>query len=403
MLIVIKILPTSDATGRYLLNQPAFEVAEVPGAQQRRWLGRSAEAFSLGGPVVPAALRAVLDGRPPGTGIHAPARRQRVAFDVVIAAPKAVSILFASPEREIAAEVLRAHDRSVEETLSYLEQRAASVVRVQNRERLELGVDGLLAAGFTHGLSRSGDPHLHTHLLVANLAHAQDGRFAPVASGGLRFHAQAADALYRAQLRAELSRRLHVQFERRTDGALEIKGISDSMLRAFSGRGAEVRGGNRYSTEERWAPRRDVALEEWARRLKGVEPTVELARQRVGHHLDEHRLAGALSGRSPRAREALAAFCDAAGPGLDASVAARLLARSGRELGRGVAEPALPERLFLASPKQQRTLGPRPLRERALERWWAEADRLERTRGASTHRERSGTSLERSDRQGSSR
>ena len=386
---VIRILSNSDASARYLLEQPAFEVAEIPGVQQRRWLGRSAEALSLRGQVTPPVLREVLDGHPPGTGLQASSRRQRVGFDVVIAAPKAVSILFATRDPEIAAAVVHAHDRSVEEALTYFEQRAASVFRVEKGERVELGVDGLIAAGFTHGLSRSGDPHLHTHLLVANLVHGEDGRFTSLATGGLYFHARAADALYRAHLRAELGRKVGSSFERRIDGTLEIRGISDSMIRGMSTRGAEIRAGRRFSAEERWAPRRDVAVGEWARRLAQVEPAGESQRHAVGRHLDEHRLAGSLRGRSPRARDALEAICNAAGPGLDASLAAKFLARSGLDLGRGVSEPALPERLFLSSPAQRRALGPRPLRAAPLERWWSEADRLER---APTYRERSGAS-----------
>jgi conjugative relaxase-like TrwC/TraI family protein len=395
---VIRILTDHDPAGRYLLGQRALEVAELPGAAQSMWRGEGARRLGLEGAVEADDLVAVLAGRPPGTSLRPSARRRRTASDVVVAAPKDASVLFASPDPEQAAQVLAAHEASVGEALSYLEQRAAAVVRHEAGDRVELGVDGLVVAGFTHGLSRSGDPHLHTHLLVANLARAEDGRFSPLATGGLHFHARAADALYRAQLRAELGRRLGVAFERRADGSLVAAGITEGTLVAVSGRGAELRQWGRGSGETAGTPTRAEAVEEWTRRLRSPPELDGPARRSVGDRIDEHRLAGRLHGTSPTARQVLEGICDAAGPGLDASVAAQLLAHPQLHLGRGTKEPALPARSFLPGVEPLRRLGERPLERRELERWWSSAERLERAQ-----RLRSGPSLEIRDRQGSSR
>jgi conjugative relaxase-like TrwC/TraI family protein len=398
---MIRILPNSDTSGAYLLGQPAREVAELPGIMQHQWLGNGARLLGLEGPVHPDDLVEVLRGRPPGTTLRPDPRRSRSGFDLVIAAPKSASVLFASADAHVAAEVVRVHEESVTEAITYLEQRAASVRRGDESSRVGIPVDGLIAAGFTHGLSRAGDPHLHSHVLVANLAHGSDGRFSALDTGGLRFHASAADALYRAHLRAELSNSLGVRFERCDDGRLEIEGISDAVLVACSRRSAEVSAGARFSAEERWVPSRAEAVAHWAERRRDVVEFPGRPRMPSMPHLDEHRLAGMLHGRSPRAREGLAAICDAAGPGITASSAVSFLTHLNRDLGHGVHEARLPERSFLATPTQIRFLGPRPLHHRALARWRIEAERLDLRRDL--HRDRSGISLERSERHGSSR
>ena len=57
--------------------------------------------------------------------------------------------------------------------------------------------EGVLApgAGFEHFTSRAGDPHLHSHVVVANMAHGVDGRWSAIDGRGLYAHARAAGAL----------------------------------------------------------------------------------------------------------------------------------------------------------------------------------------------------------------
>jgi conjugative relaxase-like TrwC/TraI family protein len=58
--------------------------------------------------------------------------------------------------------------------------------------------DGLLAVGFDHRTSRSGDPLLHTHLIVANRVQGPDGRWTALDGRDLYAHAMAAQAIHRA-------------------------------------------------------------------------------------------------------------------------------------------------------------------------------------------------------------
>ena len=98
---------------------------------------------------------------------------------------------------------------------------------------------GFLHAEFTHRCSREGDPQLHTHTILANLLQAPDGRRAAL-DGGLIFqHAKAADGIYQAALRAELSQRLGVAWERR-DEQWEIAGIPPGLCRQWSKRRSQI-------------------------------------------------------------------------------------------------------------------------------------------------------------------
>ncbi|HXQ58451.1 MAG TPA: relaxase domain-containing protein, partial [Acidimicrobiales bacterium] len=47
-------------------------------------------------------------------------------------------------------------------------------------------------------------PHLHTHVVVANLGRGPEGRWSALDGRGLYAHASATDALYHAHLRYEL-------------------------------------------------------------------------------------------------------------------------------------------------------------------------------------------------------
>ena len=71
---------------------------------------------------------------------------------------------------------------------------------------------GFIAAGFNHRTSRAGDPQLHTHVLVANLAKGPDGRWSALDGQALYRSKIAAGTVFQTALRNELSRRLGVEW-----------------------------------------------------------------------------------------------------------------------------------------------------------------------------------------------
>ncbi|MHB8263402.1 MAG: MobF family relaxase [Acidimicrobiales bacterium] len=240
------------------------------------WAGRGVVALGLGGTVTPEAWRSVLSGRDPAHDRELSPNQRRVkvaGFDLTFCAPKSVSVLATLGEKEIAERVISGHTRAVSEAFSYLEEHGLAVRRQAgsgrtfsgdivpddfsegNAGRMVLPVGGALGASFLHRTSRSLDPHLHTHTVVANLGFSGSG--SGIGSGpssiqaslldwsaldgrGLYAHRAAADALYHAVLRYELASSLGVEWNMPVRGRADIKGIPRDVIDEFSRRQAQV-------------------------------------------------------------------------------------------------------------------------------------------------------------------
>ena len=239
MLSVAKVRRGHEA---YYLEATAASSPGCPGLVEPdgAWWGGLAEALGLAGRTVEAAqLSTLLAGADPTTRAPLDPRHDRVkvtAFDCTFAAPKSVSLLHALAPPDATAEVRRSHEQAVAGALGYLERHAAHVRRDGALSR----AGGLAAASFLHRTSRADDPHLHTHLVVANLAPDADGRWSALDARPLFAHAAAAGALYRAQLRYEISRRLSVAWQARAEGFADLVGIPAAALRGFSRRSSEI-------------------------------------------------------------------------------------------------------------------------------------------------------------------
>jgi hypothetical protein len=97
-----------------------------------------------------------------------------------------------------------------------------------------------VAAGFRHRTSRLGDPQLHTHVLVANMAQGPDGRWSALDARPLYRMLRTAGYLHEAELRAGLTRRLGVAWQPAVKGLAEIAGIPTRVLRVFSKRRQQI-------------------------------------------------------------------------------------------------------------------------------------------------------------------
>jgi conjugative relaxase-like TrwC/TraI family protein len=206
------------------------------------WLGASSARLGLTGDVDGAQLRAVLAGLDPRDGSLLRSARGGVrvaAFDLTFSAPKSVSVLFGVGERDVRVAVRSAHEQAVREALAYLEASAAFVRRGPAGSEV-MQADGLIAAAFRHRTSRVGDPQLHTHLLVANLARGSDGRWSALDGRRLYAHARTASFFYQAVLRGELTHALGIEWAPVEKGIAEIAGVPPQVLRAFSRRRAEI-------------------------------------------------------------------------------------------------------------------------------------------------------------------
>lgn len=395
-------------SARYYLSEAGGVARLGPVAVGGTWVGCSTQALGLAGPVDRATLERLLEGRQPvserplragrGVGVH--------GYDLCFSAPKSVSVLFGTASLEVATAVVSAHRRAVAGALGYVERRAVAARRVgAEGERNVLAVDGLLGAAFVHTESRAGDPHLHSHVVVANLVHGADGRWSVADGRGLFAHAAAAGALYEAELRAGVAR-LGLAFERRADGRLELGGADPALLAAFSGRRAEIAedlwrhgGGSWRARRVAWAATRPekgppidpmVSRAAWRRRAaaittmtpqREVPVVLDTDRPRPPAALDERYLAAelALLPAVPR-RAVVRAWAGAVAQGCPAADVEACVEQWWPSDGPGVTERRGAPSAVLAGPHLVALLGPRPARPGAQPVWRRGAEDVERYR-----------------------
>jgi conjugative relaxase-like TrwC/TraI family protein len=234
---------------------------ESPGV----WVGRGAAELELGGIVGEGGLGRLIGGRHPLTSAelrrHPPKKQITVeridpatgerrleqktlrpvaGYDLVFSPPKSVSLLHALGSDEARHAVNQAHLAAWQAALAYLEQRACVTRKGKNGVVRERG-SGFVAAAYQHRTSRAQDPHLHTHVIVANMARSPDGEWRALDGEPLLKHYRlAAGYLYQSQLRFELTRSLGVEWREPENGMAEIADVPEDALRAFSQRRAQV-------------------------------------------------------------------------------------------------------------------------------------------------------------------
>ncbi len=226
------------------------------------WTGSGAEGLGLVRVVDDGALGTLLRGVDPATGteLRAPVRERTITlrtldlesgewreepkrlapvsgYDLVFSCPKSVSIVHAlTDDDRVRREIDDAHETAWQAALGYLESEACIVRRGHGGVGRERG-EGFVAAAFRHRTSRAQDPHLHTHVIVANMARSEDGEWRALDGEAiLRTYRLAAGYLYEAQLRHELTRRLGVEWTEPVKGMAELTQVPEEAVRAFSTR-----------------------------------------------------------------------------------------------------------------------------------------------------------------------
>jgi conjugative relaxase-like TrwC/TraI family protein len=192
------------------LAPTGYYAGQAPGTavrQTSRWLGRGAAMLGLDGAVDAHAMDRLAHGFDPVTGdaLTQTAGREaqwvptldalgqpvlnrhglpkgtwrgghRVGFDCTFSiAPKSVSLAFAAGTPEERVAILDAMRDAVAQTFIVMEQ-AVEAGRGHGGAT-KIGVQGLVASGFTHVSSRELEPQLHEHVLVYACANGADGQW----------------------------------------------------------------------------------------------------------------------------------------------------------------------------------------------------------------------------------
>lgn len=206
------------------------------------WLGQGSASLGLDGVVQATEFRAVLQGlhphaNQPLTGSGSGATAHRAGWDCTFSAPKSVSVLWGLSDEQTRLSIEKAHESAITAALGYLETHAAFTRRGHGGTEQE-AVTGLVSATFKHFTSRAGDPQLHTHCIVMNLAPREDGSFGTIDSKHLYDHKMAAGAIYRMALGTTLVQQGY-ELSRSQHG-FEVTGIDQDLCRQFSKRREQI-------------------------------------------------------------------------------------------------------------------------------------------------------------------
>jgi conjugative relaxase-like TrwC/TraI family protein len=210
------------------------------GTSPGQWAGGLAAADGFSGPAEREDLAAVFSGYHPHGGRLTAHRTAVAGFDLTLSPSKSVSLLWALGTPMDAAEVEAALYAAREQVEAYLTRHACLVRRGHAGAVVEPG-SGFFGAVFRHRTSRLGDPGIHLHWTVFNVTEGPDGRRTALDARALYHHRYAAEAVFQATLRHELTTRLGVVFDEiDRHGVAEIAGITAPMRAAFSRRRAEI-------------------------------------------------------------------------------------------------------------------------------------------------------------------
>jgi conjugative relaxase-like TrwC/TraI family protein len=212
------------------------------------WFGRAAAALGLSGEVASEDFRAVLRGQRPSNGealVHIANGRteRRAGWDATFNAPKSVSIqALVGGDAELA----EAHRRAVSRALAELERFALSR---RNGGSEWVSTSNIVAARFDHVAARPSqgindgygpDPHLHTHVVIANMTLRPDGAWRGLDPVEIYRSQSFATAVYRSELAREAQSLGFAIEVTGADGRWELQGYTREQVMAFSRRRQDI-------------------------------------------------------------------------------------------------------------------------------------------------------------------
>ena len=231
MFQVMLIINTASASGGAYWARSAVHTC---------WLGQGAVLLGLTGAVGQADLRSVMLGRDPsGEPLTSrPGLRRRHGWDLVLAAPKSVSLLAEAGSGPASSGLREPYRQAVSDVVVALEQRAAWM----RSGGAQVPAEGVVAAAFEHVANDSGHPHLHTHLVLANLAAGANGYWGCLVGNELWRWREGLGAAFHLALRSRITEAgFGFRWELSEGGYGEIVTVPSNARRVASSRSLTLR------------------------------------------------------------------------------------------------------------------------------------------------------------------
>ena len=219
-----------------ITGEPLGEAYRQYASVQERVDHRVADLDPELGPVSRAEQVAAIEAEEAERGT----RRAVAGYDLTFSVPKSLSAWWG---------VADAHHQAVAEVVAFLEREvAATRVGAAGPDGAVAHVDvaGVLATAFDHYDSRSGDPQLHTHVVVSNkVLTVQDQKWRTLAGRPVHAAVVALSELYNATLADRTTGMFGIEWETRERGrdrnpAWELAPVPDELISEFSSRSRQI-------------------------------------------------------------------------------------------------------------------------------------------------------------------
>lgn len=167
--------------------------------------------------------------------------RQAVAgFDMTFSPAKSISVLWALADERTASAIAACHHEAVAEVMAWAEDNVIRT-RMGRAGLAQVRTNGIVAAEFTHFDTRTGDPDLHSHVLVSNRVQGPDGKWRTLDSRAVFKNHQTLSARYDMVVQEILARRMGLEFVASSRGegkepVWEVAGVPQPLIDSFSKR-----------------------------------------------------------------------------------------------------------------------------------------------------------------------
>jgi len=239
----------------------------MAGTPPARWIGAGAKAAGIpvGGFVSPVHANRLykwlqhplsgspLDHRPiqlhPEDDRSPVSATQVSAVDLTFTIPKSVSLLFAVAGKETQDAILQAHHAAIVDVIEWAERQDVFQTRSGKGGVARAPVEGVIASRWDHWDSRTGDPHLHSHVVVSSRVRRRaDGKWMALDTRKLFHAAVALSEVHTNILLDKLHRDLGMEFDIRVPSVgrptravvADVVGVDPGLIDDFSSRALAV-------------------------------------------------------------------------------------------------------------------------------------------------------------------
>lgn len=212
------------------------------------WWSTGESVVRSGTPIDRNSFRDLCAGLDPGSGdrhqnadglVRGAGERHRAGWDLTLSSPKSVGLLWASGDERQRSAIQAAHRTAVEATLQLVEREGLLHVRLGVGGRIKERATDVIVGRFDHFTSREGDPNIHSHCVVFNVAGCEDGTHRTLEPAALYRWTKVVGGYYRACL-AERLREIGLEARSAGRGQFEVRGVPVDLIARFSKRSQQI-------------------------------------------------------------------------------------------------------------------------------------------------------------------